>query len=204
MKSLKCHSARLVGAFCHRKKLCNVPDQNFAISVQFNLEWHSPRPAWDRNSRSPPGEDAASQNAKTVAKSTNSLHWSGVARSLAVPRDANFPREERICWGRTVLSHAGTPLFSLIVAKKCHVFRHFFTCLAPFGRATMRRCINFCFFVLRCSRSFQRVSNRIICATLLTRLPKSCYRVLISCTSPIVEKWGPPSVGCYWESMEFY
>ena len=74
---------------------------NSLVTVPFELEsdLHSSRSNDTfehrifRNSRSPPGEDAASQNAKTLAKSIISLYlleWGG--ESLAVPRDENFLR----------------------------------------------------------------------------------------------------------------
>ena len=76
-----------------------------------------------RNSRSPPGEDAASQNAKTLAKSTISLYlleWGG--ESLAVPRDENSLRgggiaSRRLVSVRPSVRNGGPPIFALFFAK---------------------------------------------------------------------------------------
>ena len=84
---------------------------NSLVTVPFELEsdLHSSRSndtfehRISRNSRTPPGEDAASQNAKTLAKSTISLYlleWGG--ESLAVPRDENSLRGGGIASRRLV------------------------------------------------------------------------------------------------------
>ena len=72
-----------------------------------------------RNSRSPPGEDAASQNAKTLAKATISLgllEWGG--ESLAVPRDENSLRGRAGLAGTCLSSVSnGTPILAQLFAK---------------------------------------------------------------------------------------
>ena len=102
-----------------------------------------------RNSRSPPGEDAASQNAKTLAKSTISLYlleWGG--ESLAVPRDENSLRGGGIASRRLGSVRNGGPPFLHFFSQKV---TRFWSKLALECAIRFRYLSHVSQFVFRCS-----------------------------------------------------
>ena len=101
------------------------------------------------------------------------------------------------------LSATGAPHFFHFSRKKC-VFNQNWYLNAPFGSATCRTCHNFCFVVLCCSTAFQRVCNRIICASLPIRMEMSCFCHFCGKLARFLQNRGPPSIGFYWKSIDFY
>ena len=123
-------------------------------------------------------------------QNTAKLEWGGEVPRC--PTGCEFPARGADPLGTNCPSLRWDLPFFTNVHQKVPRFSRLFHMFGAIRASYHAGCTNFCFFVLRCSKSLQRVSNRITCAILLTRLLQSCYEVLLVLSSPIVEKWGPP------------